>query len=449
MAASTLTAMLAYAGPLGNAPTLTRELDATPSAATWILSSMSLGLAVSLLTAGGMGDVLGRRRLFVAGAWLFASGSVVCALAAGPVVFVLGRLVEGFGAAGIIATGIGLVSSETVTTRQHAIAASWWGASMGAGIALGPLLTGLLDFSGLWRLFYWLLTAASVAIAVAAARSFAESQRSPRRLDVSGAVLLSAGVTLVLVALVEARLGGAGVAAAYAVAAIVCLILFGLGQFRGRDPMLDVTLFRRPEFTAATLAAAAAGAGVIALMSFACTFLVTGMQMTTLGAGILLVLWSGTSAVVAVLVHRLPASFGGPWQLVAGLGATGAGMLLLTGLDTDSTALRLVPGLVAAGVGTGVLNAGLGRQAVATVPPEQAGIGTGTNNTARYVGASIGVTIVSLLAAGAGDTRAGLIHGWNQAAVLTASVSLVVALAVAALSRPWITTSGTGSTGDG
>jgi len=158
--------------------------------------------------------------------------------------------------------------------------------------------------------------------------------------------------------------------------------------------MLDPALFRRPDFLAATIAALATG-GVIALMSFAGTFLVTAMGMTTLGAGGLLAVWSATSAASAIAGRRLPQRLAGNGQLVTGLAGVGIGILLLSALGTASTPWRLVPGLLLAGVASGILNAGPGRQAVASAPPERAALGTGTNNTARYVGSSIGVTIVA------------------------------------------------------
>ncbi len=199
--------------------------------------------------------------------------------------------------------------------------------------------------------------------------------------------------------------------------------------------MLDPALFRRRDFVAATIAALATGGGVIALMSFAATFLVTAMGMTTLGAGGLLAVWSATSAASAIAGRWLPRRLAGNGQLVTGLAGVGIGMLLLTALSTASTPLRLVPGLLLAGVASGILNAGLGRQAVASAPPERAALGTGTNNTARYVGSSIGVTIVAVIAADPTGTRAGLVNGWNHAAAITAAVSLAGAITVGMLAR--------------
>jgi MFS family permease len=433
---STFGAMLAYSGPLGNATTVTAALAAPPGATMWILSSMSTGLAVSLLTAGALADQFGRRRVFALGAWVFAAGSAVCATASTATQFVIGRLVEGAGAAGLIATGLGLVAAVAGGAGARSVSASWWGASIGLGIALGPLLTGLLDLADLWRAPYWLLAAVGVIIGVTARWCFPETAVIPgKRLDLLGAALMTSGLALLLVALVEGRLGGLVPALMCAGGAVVALAAFAISQTRSRSPMVEFALFRRADFLAATVAATAAGIGVIALMSFAGTFLVTSMGMSTLEASATMGLWSGASAVSAVLSHRLAARLTGTAQLAIGLAATGAGLLLLAGLETGSTTGRLVPGLLVAGVATGVLNAALGRQATATVPPDRAAVGVGLNNTTRYVGASIGVTVVAVLASAPGGDIAAQLSGWNHVAVLTGSLSLLGAAVVLALSR--------------
>jgi hypothetical protein len=118
--------------------------------------------------------------------------------------------------------------------------------------------------------------------------------------------------------------------------------------------------------------------------------------------------------------------------MAAALTLMGVGLAMLAGLSADSGVIRFVPGLVVAGVGSGFLNAALGRESVASVPAGQAGLGSGANNTARYLGSALGVTIVSVVAAPSGvPTPAGLVDGWNHAALVTAIVSLVGALGVA------------------
>lgn len=428
--------MLAYSGPLGNAPTISAALAAGPGATMWILSSMSTGLAVSLLTAGALADQSGRRRVFEIGAVIFVGGSIVCATSTTATQFIAGRLIEGLGAAGLIATGLGLVAAVRGDLRARSLTASWWGAAMGLGIALGPLLTGLLDLAHLWRAAYWLLALISAGVGLAARRCFPETAVVPgRRMDLFGATTMTIAVAGLLVALVESRGGSSAVAVACAVASVIALGVFIASQLTIAAPMMDLTLFRRPDFVAATGAAAVTGIGVIALMSFACTFLVTTLAMSTFGAGALLALWSGTSAVAAVLSRGLTVRISGTLQLVIGLAGTGIGLLLMTHLSAGSSFTRLIPGLVVAGIGGGILNAGLGRQAIATVPPERAAVGVGMNNTTRYIGSSVGVTVVGVLASAPHHDIAAQLSGWNVVTVLTGAISLAGAAAVLILHR--------------
>ena len=435
---STFVGMVAYSAPLGNVATLAEVLPASAAGRTWILASMSLGLAVVMLTAGALADLVGRRRVFVLGAWVFAAGSALCAAAPGTVVFVAGRVVEGVGAAGLIATGLGLVvavsSGEGVQTAGTA--GSWWGASLGLGIAAGPVLSGAFDLVDGWRIPYALLAVAGVATALAARACFRETPRiRGRRLDLRGAALLTIGTAAAMVALVEVRAGsGVAVTAATAVA-VVALAGFVVSQVRGKHPMVPPELFGRPDFVAATVAAVATGVGVIALMSFAGSFTVGALGLTTLETAYLLAVWSAGSAVSAAAVRRLAARVTGGTQLVVGLFGTAAGLGLLCGLHESDGAARLLPGMAVAGIATGVLNGGLGRQAPSTVPPERAALGTGVNNTARYLAASAGVTVVGLVAAAPDAPRSAQLSGWNHAALLTALLTLAGAVVVWLLGR--------------
>jgi hypothetical protein len=132
--------------------------------------------------------------------------------------------------------------------------------------------------------------------------------------------------------------------------------------------------------------------------------------------------------VFALAARRLPAAWSGRAQLAGGLVVVAAGQLALSGITPGSSWARFLPGLVVAGVGSGVLNAALGREAVASVPPGRGGMGSGANNTARYLGSSIGVTLVAVVVAAhavPGSGASGLVAGWNVAAWVTAGISLV------------------------
>ncbi|OZE25059.1 MFS transporter, partial [Rhodococcus sp. 05-2254-6] len=346
--------------------------------------------------------------------------------------------------AAVVASSLGIIAHTHPAGPVRAKASGVWGASVGAGIALGPLLAAVLDRSASWRTAYVVLAIATLALAVAAHVLVEESRSdAPRGLDPVGALLLATGIAALLAALVEGRQGWTAMAPIILfVLAALLLGAFMVLELRSAAAMLDLTLFRHPPFLAATVAALATGGGIIALMSYMPGFLGTVLGIDALGAALLLFGWSATSVVTALLARRLPASLSGRTQLAVGLVGVAIGMLMLTGLSENASWPRLLPGLLVAGVASGVLNAALGREAVASVPAGRGGMGSGANNTARYVGSAIGVTVVAVVAVPAGSgaggmTQAisqndagGLVQGWNTAALVTAAISVLGAVVV-------------------
>ncbi|WP_214405367.1 MFS transporter [Pseudonocardia lacus] len=428
-AAGTVLAMIAYTTPLATLASTATGLGAGPDAQAWILSSMSVGLAVALLPAGAVGDDHGRRRMFATGALVLAAASVLAALAPGAGTLVAARVGQGLGAAAILACSLGLIGHAFPAGPLRLRATGVWGAAVGVGIAVGPLAAAGLDTAVGWRGPHWLIAVLAAPLAWAAHRLLAESRGDRRqRVDLPGALLLGGALTALLAGLVEVRLGWGPAVVALLGGGALLAVAFVLVELRRPAPMLDLRLFARPDFTGAAVAAVATGAGIIALMSFMPTLLQRGYGHGALYAAVLLLAWSATSAVTALLARRLPARFGARAQLAAGLLGVGIGQAMLTGLDAGAGAARMLPGLLVAGAASGVLNAALARQAVASAPVGLAGVGSGTNNTARYLGAAVGVTIVAVLAAH--PEPAAMVAGWNAAALVTAAVSVVGAVVV-------------------
>jgi len=430
-ALATFVAMVTFTTPLATLVSTAKSLGSGPGGQAWILSSMSVGLAAALLVTGAIGDDHGRRRMLVLGAAVLAVTSAVGALAPTTLVLVLARIGQGIGGAAVISCGLGLIGHAFPSGPERVRATGVWGATVGAGIAAGPLVMGWLDETVGWRAGFWLLTAGSAALVVAGRLLLEESRaQHPRRVDAGGALLLGGGLVALLAGLVEGRLHWGLPAIALLAAAVVLVAGFVRREGWVREPMLDLALFRRPAFVSSIAAALATGAGVIGLMSFSPAFLQRALGFSTLGAAAMIVAWSGTSAVVALLARRLPAAFSVRYRLVASLLVVAAGLALLTGLDRDASVLDLLPGMLVAGIGSGVLNAALGQIAVASVPVGQSSVGSGANNTARYVGGAIGVTIVAMLATQ--DSPAAIVSGWDTAAIVTAALSATGALAVLA-----------------
>lgn len=456
-ALGTLLTLMAFTAPLATINSTAADLMSDAAGRTWILSSMSIGLAAALLTTGTVADDFGRRRTFALGATVLAVGAIVCAVSPDTLIFVLARILQGLGGAAVIASSLGIIAHTHPAGPVRAKASGVWGASVGAGIALGPLLAAVLDRWASWREAYVVLAVATVALAVTAHVLVEESRSdAPRGLDPVGALLLATGVAALLAALVEGRQGWIAVTPIVLfVLAALLLSAFVVLELRGATAMLDLTLFRHPPFLAATVAALATGGGIIALMSYMPGFLGTVLGIDALGAALLLFGWSATSVVTALLARRLPASMSGRTQLAVGLVGVAIGMVMLTGLSENASWPRLLPGLLVAGVASGILNAALGREAVASVPTGRGGMGSGANNTARYVGSAIGVTVVAVVAVPAGGSGArgmtqfagsgargmtqsmsshsttALTEGWNTAALVTAAISVCGAVVVA------------------
>lgn len=427
VAAGTLIGLIAFTIPVASMAQTSRALHAGPSAQAWILSSMSLGLAIALLTSGALADDFGRRRVFVLGASVLGVGSIPCAIASGGVELILGRIVQGVGAGAVIACSLALLSHQFPPGPGRARASGIWGAALGGGIAVGPLLASSLGLVISWRAAYWLLAGLAAALAVAGSRWLTESKAAQRRpVDWAGVSLLSFGLGAVIAGLTTARSGILRPPVLILlVAGVLLLIAFGLVELRSAAPMLDPKLFRHRAFVAVNVAALATGLGVIAQMSFFSTVLQRGLHKSELIASMALLGWSAVSVLTSLAARHLRMS--GRLQLASGLLVVAVGQVAMGWERPDSPVLQAVPGLIIAGLGSGVINAALGREAVASVPASRAGMGSGANNTARYVGSAIGVTIVAIMATSAhsGTVEQSLVSGWNSAVVFTTAATIV------------------------
>ena len=359
---------------------------------------------------------------------------MACAAAPDARAFVLGRVVEGIGVAAVIACGLAVVSHTFPAGPGRARATGIWGACLGAGPAVGPLLGSVLDAVAGWRWAYVVITVCAVVLAVAGRTQLAESRSGrDRRVDVVGALLLAVGTGCLLAALTQSRQGWTSpLVVALLVGAGALLAGFLVHQRRVREPMLDLALFRRPALVSATFVT---GAGIIALMSFLSTVLESGTSRPAVAAAAILLAWSGVSVGSALLARRIPLRISGAARLAGGLLTIAAGLAPLALLTTGTTVGQLVAGLLVAGAGTGLVNATLARKAVASVPPASAGAGSGINNASRYVGAAFGVTVVTAVAVRPDSAAAGLVAGWNAAVLIGIALCVVGAVVVLALRR--------------
>jgi MFS family permease len=407
-----------------------RSLHADVTGEAWALSGMSLGLATALLTAGALADDIGHGKVLMWSAGLLAAASAIGALAPSVAVLVAVRVLQGVAGGGVLAASLGSIGRAFPAGPARAHATGVWGAAVGAGITVGPLAGAGLAAALGWRSGFW-VEAAAAGIIMMAATTLTESSATTRReLDLPGIATLGAGMALLTAALVEARHGWSGsTTLLLLVAAALMLAAFAAIEFTRRRPMLDPRLFAEPQFLASISGALFTGLAVVGLMSYAPALMQRALHVSPFGSASVLAAWSATSMVVALAARSLPGQLRAKTRLVIGLALAAAGEAALTGLSTGTSWARLVPGLIVAGVGSGIANAALGRIAVESVPHDRVGMGSGANNTARYLGGAAGVALVVTIASGADPN--GLIHGWDLAALVSAGLCTLGALIVA------------------
>jgi MFS family permease len=423
--------LVTYVTPMATVADTLADLHGGDAARAWVMSSMSIGLASTLLATGAVGDRVGRRRMLVAGLVLMGLGAVVCVLAPGTGVFVAARIVQGVGGAAVLACGLAVLAAGTTPGHERARATAVWGASLGLGITAGVVLAGALG-SGHWRWSYVVVAALALVLAPTTHVGLSESSAAtPRRIDVPGVLLLSLGLAALVAAVTEARTGVSPVMLLLAVATVVLAAAFAVVQRRVAEPLVEPDLLRSPGFLAATIGSTVLGLGMIAMASNAAGLVQQGLGASLGHATLPLLVWSVASVVSSLAIRRVHVAMPGPRLIAISLAVVGLGELLALGMSAGSSPWRLAPGFIVTGLATGVLNAVLGRESVASVPPDRAAMGSGANNTARYLGAACGITLFSVLMTHAGNDLPG---GWNVASLVAAALTLAGAGVVGVIS---------------
>jgi EmrB/QacA subfamily drug resistance transporter len=374
-------------------PDIQRELDASLSSLQWVVDAYALMLAALLLTAGSLGDRLGRRRVFSLGLGVFTFASFLCGIAGDPTLLNLARGLQGVGGAAMFATSLALIGQE-FHGRDRATAFGVWGATVGGAVAIGPLVGGLITEHLGWEwIFFVNIPIGVVAIALTEARLANVAAQDPQRIDLPGLAAFSGGLFLLIFGLIRGNPEGWGSASIVASLAggVALLFAFLAIEARSSRPMLDLGLFRKPAFNGVSAVAFGLSAGMFAMFLYLTVYMQGVLGFSPLETGLhflpMTVLSFVVSPIAGKLSHRVPIRI----LVGVGLGMVGVGLMLMRGLDSGSEISALLPGFVVAGIGIGIVNPGIGQAAIAVVPAAKAGMGSGINTTFRQVGIATGV----------------------------------------------------------
>ena len=427
--AATAVALMTYTAPMVTLPDIAAALHTPLSAQAWLLNGTPLGLAALLLVAGSLADDYGRRRIFLAGTFALGITTALSALTSSTWLFTLTRVAQGASSAALLASSLGLIVHAFPTPRGRLHATGVWGAFVSGGIAVGPLVAGAMPD---WRVAYGVLGAAALVVAAFGVRTLSES-RAPRggRPDLAGAVTFGLALVALVAALTLGRDGWLRAPVGLLLLAAVVLVgVFALVERRGTTPMIDLSLLRHRLFLASSASGLFTGLAVIGLFSFLPTLLQQTLGLSAMSTAWLFLLWSGLSFTVALQARRLAGRVSSRHQLALGFLLHAAGVLTMLGALDSGSWLRLLPGLVIAGVGSGLLNAALPLLSVESVPAARAAMGSGAQQTFRYIGSCAGVALTIAIATSAGS---GLARGADIAMVVSAGLAVLAAVSVVGL----------------
>jgi DHA2 family methylenomycin A resistance protein-like MFS transporter len=442
-------------------PTIGRDLHASATDLEWTVDAYVLVYA-SLLVAGGVaGDRRGRKGTFLLGVALFGLGSLAAGLAPSTGLLLAGRVLQGTGPALLIPGSLAIIRATFTDDRQRSFAVGLWSTGSGVAMAVGPALGGVIVGTLGWRWVFLLNVPLTAALAILAAvvvprlpRATVFERTGPGRFDWAGTVLSTAGVGLLAFAVIDGQDRGWAapeVLAAFA-AGVGILIAFVLTERRRERPLIDVSLFGRPGFAAANLAALVVFfAFVGAIVYFSAYFQeVQGRSPATAGLAVCAI--GVAYALAAAWSGRLVGRFGERWPLLAGLVLGGLATLALLRLGPGTGLGAIWWNFALLGAGIGLCGTPMTTLALAAVDVSRAGMASAVLNTFRQLGQVFGVAMLGALVyaqlpggSGAGPLDAAgrelFVAGLHHA-LLLAGLALLVTAAVIAPALPRARASG-------
>lgn len=391
-------------------PTIGDDLNASFADLQWVINAYALSLAVFLVTAGRLGDIFGRKRLFMLGLGLFALGSLICGLSGNFTVgsfshvqvLIAARAFQGIGGAIMLPLALAIIAA-TFTGRERGTAIGIYGGVSGLAVAVGPVIGGILVSSFGWQsIFYVNVPIGILGIAMVAwAVTESFDRTAPRSVDVFGLITLSISLFCLVLALIQGSDADKGWSSPYILTlfaiAAVALVIFIIGELRLKSPMVDPRLFGNASFTGAAIVAFALSAGLYALFFFLTLYFQNYLGYSALQTGLRFLPLSGLTLIVAPIAGALTHRVGPKLIMSVGMAFGVAAVLLMTIItpaDTQSDWVRLLPAFVLGGIASGMVSPVISNVAVSTVHYDRAGMASGISGVCRQIGTAFGIAFL-------------------------------------------------------
>ncbi len=383
-------------------PTLVRDLHASDSELQWIVDAYALVFGGLMLVSGSLADRIGRKRTFCAGLAIFAATSLWAAFSDSAGMLIAARASMGVGATLIMPATLSIITNPFSEAGERQRALGIWAGTSGAGVALGPIVGGLLLAHFAWGSVVLINVPIALLGLLFAIRLVPNSfDANAQRPDIGGSILSIVGLGMVLWAVIEAPVHGwtSVIVLATGAAGLLTLAAFVAWEAHSSHPMLKLGFFRSRSFSGAV-----AGSGAVMFALFGSLFLLSQflqfqLGYSALGAGVHMLPAAAGIAFVAPLSPILVRRVGTKLTVAVGLLVVAAGLWQISGVTVTTTYSEQLAGTILIGVGAGLVWPACIGSLMGTLPPEHTGVGSATNGTFAQVGSALGVAVVGSLLA--------------------------------------------------
>lgn len=427
-------------------PEIQRSLGFSATGLSWVQNAYTLAFGGLLLLGARVGDILGRRRMFIIGIALFTAASLMVGLAHSVSWLIGARILQGVGAAILAPSTLALLTANFREGHERTRAVAYYGAVAGIGASLGLVLGGVLTDWISWRVGFYINVPVGIAMIIATPYFIAETEHRPGRFDLVGAISSTIGMTGLVYGIVHSAAAGWGntITLLAVIGGVLLLALFVLNEWRAEQPIMPLRLFSNRERVGAYVARIFFLGGMMGFWFFLTQFLQGVRSYSPLEAGLAFLPMTVTNFVVAINVPRLMRRFSNAHLLASGVIVTFIGMGWLSFLSTESSYFTdIALPMVLIGIGQGASLGPLTNSGIAGVDSTDAGAASGLVNVAHQLGGSLGlgilVTIFASVGSAAVDERALLAHriatALGAAAAMLALTFIVVVLLIVRSSK--------------